>query len=247
MTQIPSQAARCLGDASRVLVVTGAGISAESGVPTFRGAGGLWEGFRAEDLATPEAFKRDPELVWRWYRWRRDICLGAQPNPGHRTLVDIEQTVGDFLLVTQNVDGLHARAGSLKMIEIHGNIDRARCTGCGRITGVGETSCSGHSAVPCCGACGARLRPHILWFGETYWPGMLEQAEQAAQHAQVAIVVGTSARVWPPAQIALAALHAGAFLIDINPQPTELSNAAAAFIQGPAAEVLPALWKMARS
>jgi NAD-dependent deacetylase len=232
-------AATALAAASRMLVITGAGISAESGIPTFRGAGGLWEGFRAEELATPEAFARDPALVWRWYRWRRTICNNASPNPAHLALVHMESRFDRFLLVTQNVDGLHRRAGSRQMLEIHGNIDQARCTTCQAILPLDQLP--GDRPVPACPSCDGRMRPHILWFGETYWPGTLDQAANAAAAAQAAIVVGTSAQVWPPAQLALLAQRSGAVLIDVNPQPTELSEAADVFLQGKAGELLPAL------
>jgi NAD-dependent deacetylase len=233
------RAARSLTSAPHVLALTGAGISAESGIPTFRGAGGLWEGFRAEELATPEAFSRDPALVWRWYKWRREICRKAQPNPAHLALVRMESLFDRFLLATQNVDGLHRRAGSCKLIEIHGNIDQVRCTGC-RSVGLLDDVPS-DSLIPSCPSCSASMRPHILWFGETYWPGTLDVALDAARHANAVLVIGTSAQVWPPAQVALSAQRAGAVLIDINPQPTELSEAADVFLQGKAGELMPAL------
>ena len=235
------RAAQALASARNVVAMTGAGISAESGIPTFRGAGGLWEGFRAEELATPEAFASDPELVWRWYRWRRDICQKASPNPAHLALVALESLFEDFLLVTQNVDGLHPRAGSRKLIEIHGNIDTARCTSCSSIMPVDAATSLPGSAVPACPACRANVRPHILWFGEMYWPGTLDRAMQAAARADAVLVVGTSAQVWPPAQVALQAQRRGATLIDVNPQATEVSEAADAFLHGKAGDLVPAL------
>ncbi|MBI5537387.1 MAG: NAD-dependent deacylase [Deltaproteobacteria bacterium] len=235
------RAAQALASARNVLAITGAGISAESGIPTFRGAGGLWEGFRAEELATPEAFGRDPELVWRWYRWRRDICSKAAPNPAHVALVELESRFEEFLLATQNVDGLHPRAGSRKLIEIHGNIDTARCTKCSAILPLDDASEIPGSQVPSCPRCTGRMRPHILWFGETYWPGVLDKAFAAASRANAVLVIGTSAQVWPPAQIALQAQKSGATLIDVNPQPTEISAAADVFLQGKAGDLVPAL------
>ena len=221
--------------AERVLVVTGAGISAESGIPTFRGEGGLWEGFRAQDLATPQAFARDPELVWRWYRWRRDICNRAEPNAGHRAVAGLEAT-HDTLLLTQNVDGLHPRAGSTKLVEIHGNIDTARCTACWTLRPIAELD----GDVPRCG-CGEPMRPHILWFGETYWDGTLDVGVAFAHTADVCLVVGTSGMVYAPSQVALLAKRSGAFLIDVNPNPSEVTPYADAWLKGPSGELLPEL------
>jgi NAD-dependent deacetylase len=231
-----SVAAALLSKARSLLVVTGAGISAESGIPTFRGAGGLWEGHRAQDLATPAAFQANPELVWRWYRWRKQICNDAEPNAGHRAITTLEQRTPGFLLLTQNVDGLHPRAGTQQLVELHGNIDTAHCTFCGHVRPVPDAP-----VVPECHLCGYLLRPHILWFGETYWPGVLERAQGAAQRADVCLVVGTSAQVWPPISVALAAQASGAHLIDVNPERTRLTEEADLWIQGTAGDVLPAL------
>ena len=245
MSRLLETAADRLRDAAAVLVVTGAGISAESGIPTFRGAGGLWEGYRAEELATPEAFARDPELVWRWYRWRLGICRGCDPNPGHEVVAAIERSAGSFLLATQNVDGLHRRAGSRAVVELHGGIDRQRCTACARVEGISAVAAPEDAPLPTCSRCGALARPHILWFGETYWPGVLARATAAAEAADVCLVVGTSAQIWPPVQLALHAQATGAFLIAVNPQLTHLSQAADVWLQGPGGDVLPALWELA--
>jgi NAD-dependent deacetylase len=228
-----------LARAERVLVITGAGISAESGVPTFRGEGGLWRGFQAQDLATPEAFRRDPSLVWDWYRWRRGVCNEAQPNPGHHALVELERRAPDYLLLTQNVDGLHPRAGSRKLAELHGCIDQARCTRCGRITHLDELS-EGDDGLPMCG-CGALARPHILWFGERYWEGTLDRGLAFAARADLVLTVGTSGMVWAPAAVATEAQRAGAFAVDVNPNASELSDAADVWLQGPSGEILPGL------
>jgi NAD-dependent deacetylase len=152
-----------LAQARRVVVLTGAGISAESGVPTFRGADGLWRNLRATDLATPEAFARDPALVWEFYNWRRELLGQLSPNAAHRALVALEQRVPDFWLITQNIDGLHHAAGSRRVLELHGNIWRLRCTGCGRMTEDRQPL----PARPICRACGQLLRPHVVWFGES--------------------------------------------------------------------------------
>ncbi len=231
------RAAASLSNAQVVLAVTGAGISAESGIPTFRGAGGLWKGFKAEDLATPQAFAASPERVWEWYQWRQGICSQATPNAAHHALVTLEQQCPDFLLATQNVDGLHPRAGSQSLVELHGCIDKSRCTQCNQVQDVSFES----GPIPTCQECGAMTRPHILWFGETYWPGIIEDAVAHAQRAHVVLVVGTSGRVWPPIAIALKAQECGATLIEINPEESELTSRADIWLRGRASELLPAL------
>ncbi len=220
--------------AQRLLVLTGAGVSAESGIPTFRGSGGLWREHRAEELATPEAFARDPALVGEWYQWRRSICNEAQPNPAHRVIAALEERVPTFLLATQNVDGLHQRAGSEQLIALHGNIDDARCTHCSNIFDLGTDP----PAMPPCPACGALSRPHILWFGEQYWPGTLETAWAYAARADAVLVVGTSGAVGPPAYLALEAIQRGAFSLEVNPQPSSLSDAVDLHLQTGAVEAL---------
>jgi NAD-dependent deacetylase len=237
------RAAHGLADAERVLVVTGAGVSAESGIPTFRGAGGLWEGFRAEDLATPGAFAEDPARVWRWYRWRRGICLAADPNPAHRTVAAMDEAFPEFLLATQNVDGLHPRAGSRRIVELHGNIHTGRCTGCGRIAPLPDEVGPEDAPPPACADCHAMLRPHIVWFGESYWPGVLEEAFAFAERADAVLVAGTSAMIYAPIAVAFRAAERGAVLIDVNPDRTEVSVRADAHLEGPAGEVLPVLWE----
>ena len=229
-----------LSDASTVLVVTGAGISAESGIPTFRGDGGLWEGFRAEELATPQAFERDPGLVWRWYRWRRRICNEAPPNPGHDALVRLEERIPRFLLVTQNVDGLHPRSGSRKLIEIHGCIDQARCTQTGRVFPIDDGRWE--EGVLLDPESSALARPHILWFGESYWEGTLDAGLQFAQRGvDVCLVVGTSGMVWPPAALALHAKERGAVLVEVNPNRGQVTQHADIWLRGPSGELLPQL------
>jgi len=222
--------------ARRVLVITGAGISAESGIPTFRGEGGLWKGFDATQLATPQAFDGDPELVWEWYRWRKQICNEASPNPGHRAVAEMEHREGDFLLLTQNVDGLHPRAGSKKLVEIHGCIDQARCTRCASVFGVPASE-----GMPRCSDCGALARPHILWFGESYWAGTLDRGIAFARQADFCLVVGTSGMVWAPSAVALEAKQQGAFLVDVNPEQSQISSYADAWLAGPAGAILPEL------
>ena len=236
------QAAARLRDATRVFVVTGAGISAESGIPTFRGSGGLWEGFRAEELATPQAFAEDPARVWRWYRWRAEQYGDCAPNPGHHVIAHMEAHYEGLLVATQNVDGLHRRAGNREVVELHGSIADMRCTSCAALAPF-PSGPGGDDPVPSCSICGALMRPHILWFGETYWPGILERAQGAAEGADVCLVIGTSAQVWPPVALALHAQACGATLIDVNPDRTDLSARAEIHLAGPAGELLPALWE----
>jgi len=235
----PVEAARSvLLEARKLFVVTGAGISAASGIPTFRGDNGLWKGFRAEELASPAGFSESPERVWEWYRWRRRICREASPNGAHEALVRLEKSLPSFLLATQNVDGLHRRAGSESQIELHGCIDQIRCTRCGFVEMLEESWLSPPSALPCCSQCEALARPHILWFGETYWPGIIERSAEAAEAADVCLVVGTSGMVWPPIALALQSQRSGARLIDINPNPSQISAEADLWLRAPADEVL---------
>ena len=231
------RAAEILRPAQRVAVLTGAGISAESGVPTFRGPDGLWRRFRAEDLATPEAFARDPKLVWEWYDWRRGKIAGVDPNPGHATLARWERRFAVFTLITQNVDGLHARAGSKNLLELHGNIWKTRCTAEGTISDQFEVPLS--SFPPLCPSCGALLRPHIVWFGESLDPVVIGRAFAESAVCDVMLVVGTSALVHPAASLPDHAASNGAKLIEINPEPTPLTGEATVSLRGKAGEILP--------
>jgi len=232
------QARRWLAEAGRICALTGAGISAESGVPVFRGAGGLWREYRAEELATPEAFASDPRLVWEWYDWRRSVVARAEPNAGHLTLVELERRADEFTLVTQNVDGLHESAGSQRVLKLHGDLWMLRCTGCGAESANREVPLK--QLPPRC-ACGALLRPGVVWFGEALPTDVLDAAFQAAGRAEVFLVVGTSAVVQPAASLPLAAKRAGARLIEVNLEPTPLTELADASFHGPAGELLPQL------
>lgn len=223
------------------VALTGAGISAESGVPTFRGAGGLWREHRPEELATPRAFARDPKLVWDFYRWRRSVVAQAVPNDAHKVLVEVEQSCSPFLLITQNIDGLHAQAGSSAMIELHGSLWRERCTECEHVWR-GDTS-SLPAELPTCPHCGALGRPDVVWFGEALDPHKLDLAFAWASSAELFLVVGTSAIVYPAAQIPLEAARAGARLIEFNLERTALSAQADEVILGRASETLPAWWR----
>lgn len=229
--------------ARRVAVLTGAGVSKESGIPTFREAQtGLWARFRPEELASPQAFARDPQLVWAWYAWRYALCAAARPNRAHQLLSALEARLGEgFTLATQNVDGLHARAGSTRLLELHGNLGRARCERCGERQNLPAPEA--FEPPPLCQRCGAAMRPDVVWFGEMLPEAALKQAQAAFQRAEVALVVGTSGVVYPAAGLAGLAREAGAFLIEINPEPTPLSPLAQLSLRQDAGEALEALLK----
>jgi NAD-dependent deacetylase len=232
------QARDWLAHATSVAVLTGAGISAESGVPTFRGAGGLWKEYKPEELATAEAFARDPRLVWEWYNWRRELIAKAMPNPGHKALVQLEIRKPRFTLITQNVDGLHDMAGNGKILKLHGDIWRMRCTTCG--ANFPNRRVPLPKIPPHC-ACGGLARPGVVWFGEPLPDGMIKEAEHAAAAAQVFLVVGTSAVVYPAASLIPYARQAGAKVIEVNTEATAVSKLVDCALQGPAGELLPKL------
>lgn len=237
--EIPQELIGALGEAGRVAVLTGAGISAESGVPTFREAqSGLWERFRPEELATPEAFRQNPQRVWDWYAWRRQMILDTQPNAGHRALARWEKLAKDFTLMTQNVDGLHRRAGSAEPIELHGNLFRTICE---RERVVVEEWDEGGERPPRCPRCGARLRPDVVWFGEALPREALEAAFAASGSCDVFLSVGTSSLVYPAADLPFQALQSDAVVVEVNPRATPLSEHAHFSLRGRAGEVLPAL------
>ena len=234
-----TEAAEALRKARHVCVLTGAGISAESGIPTFRDAlTGLWAKFRPEDLATPEAFARDPKFVWDWYEYRRELVRRAEPNAGHRALAKLAGRVPQMTLVTQNVDGLHQRAGSRGVLEYHGNILRDRCTAEQVVADRSEDSRHG---LPRCAACGALLRPDVVWFGEPIPRGPMIAAAEAAGACDVFLSIGTSSLVYPAAGLAEEALRRGATVIEVNPGRTELSDVASLALAGPSGELLPRL------
>jgi NAD-dependent deacetylase len=236
---IPPELAASLSAARFVAVLTGAGVSAESGVATFRDAQtGLWARFDPRELATPSAFERNPRLVWDWYAWRRKLVAAAQPNPGHYALAAWERVARQFLLITQNVDGLHQRAGSVKLVELHGNIGRVKCSREGTLVSRWDES---GGEVPRCPNCGALLRPDVVWFEEMLPESALAQAEAAARHCDILLVVGTAAEVYPAAALPQRAHDAGALVVEINPHPTPLSANADYILRGPSGAVLPAL------
>lgn len=218
----------------RLAVLTGAGISAESGVPTFRGSSGLWKTFKPEELATPEAFKNNPKLVWEWYDWRRAIINKAKPNKGHLLIAKLEDLFEDFLLITQNVDGLHQKAGSKKVVELHGNIWRVLCTACGRRYYNYRVPLE--EIPPRCKHCKGLLRPDVVWFGESLPQEEWETAIKFVKSCSTLLVVGTSGVVYPAAHLPLLAKQEGAKLVEINPEDTPISKIADVRIKKKASE-----------
>jgi len=227
-----------LRKARRVAVLTGAGVSAESGVPTFRGKEGLWKHYRPEDLATPDAFSRDPRLVWQWYNWRRGLIARAQPNRGHYALADLQRSAREFTLITQNVDDLHEQAGSKDVLKLHGDIWQVRCLSCAREWI--DTRPAIAELPPRC-ACGGLLRPGVVWFGEELIPGVWDRAEKAAREADLFLVIGTSAVVYPAAGLVRLAKCAGAKVVEINLSETVITSQIDAFHPGPCGQLLPKL------
>ncbi|HLT46122.1 MAG TPA: NAD-dependent deacylase [Rubricoccaceae bacterium] len=236
---------RRLAAAERVAVLTGAGISAESGVPTFRDPDGLWQRFRPEELANVEAFLKNPVLVQGWYAHRRAVVEEVAPNAGHEALAELERLVagrgGDFLLATQNVDGLHRRAGSARVVELHGSLARTYCIECGREAGEAELTGFDAGEPARCPACGGLLRPDVVWFGEMLPEGAMETAAEAAARADVFLSVGTSAVVYPAAGLPLIAKEAGAYVAEVNPERSDIAWRLDEHVRGKAGEVLPAL------
>ena len=219
--------------------MTGAGVSAESGVPTFRDAQqGLWAKYDPLELATPEAFQRDPELVWRWYHWRRELVSQAEPNAGHRALSELQDLVPRLTLVTQNVDGLHQRAGSRDVIEFHGNLFATRCFSDHRLIEYAD-----NDTVPKCPDCGALARPGVVWFGEAIPETALDSSFAAAADCDVFLSIGTSSLVYPAAGLVAIAREASAATIEVNPNPTEQSDGFTASLRGNAGVILPKLLK----
>jgi len=254
-----TRARRLLAEAGSVVVLTGAGISADSGVPTFRGPDGLWKQYRAEDLATPEAFARDPRLVWEWYGWRRELVVQCRPNAAHYALARwMAGRPRTACLVTQNVDGLHTLAAmevaaeapgcqpggkpDSRILELHGALFRVRCTSCrDRYQHRDPIAAEDVATLPVCRSCGSLLRPDIVWFGEPLERDVIMEAFQAAQRADICLVVGTSAVVHPAASLPTATATAGGQIVEVNPEETPLTSRAAASIRAGAANMVPRL------
>ncbi len=231
---------RRLARARRVAVLTGAGVSAESGIPTFRDAGGYWEGLRPEEMASAEGMLRRPAVVQAWYRHRRRILHEARPNAGHEALAALERMTPDFLLITQNVDGLHQRAGSERVAELHGSLAQQRCMACGR-DAPGALLDEAEGALVRCPACGGLIRPGVVWFGEALPAAPWARAAEAAGAAEVFLSVGTSAVVYPAAGLPALALRSGAYVAEINTEPSAIAGGLSEVVLGPSATVLPAL------
>ena len=241
IVDFPSDLINLLKKAARVAVLTGAGVSQESGLHTFRDAQvGLWAQYRPEDLATPEAFYRDPKLVWDWYMWRREAIKGTRPNPGHDALVVMEKHIPDFTLITQNVDGLHRMAGNVNVLELHGNIMRVRCCDCRMLIEIWDDD---SVTVPRCKTCNGLLRPDVVWFGESLPPAELQKAINATRECQVFFSIGTSGLVQPAASLAHAARSNGAVVVEINADPTPLTPNVDFAFHGKSGDILPELVK----
>ncbi|MHC4661599.1 MAG: SIR2 family NAD-dependent protein deacylase [Planctomycetota bacterium] len=234
MNEIP-EIIYALESARRVVVLTGAGISAESGVPTFRGKDGLWNDKSIVELARPETLERDPKMLWEFYNWRRGMMADKEPNPGHYAIARLEKRLENFALVTQNIDNLHRLAGSKNVLELHGNVWRVRCLKCGDIFEERKHPLD----EPPYHSCGGMLRPDVVWFGEGLPPGIMEEAFRVSAECDVALVVGTSAIVYPAAQLPVLALQNGAKVFEINIEPTPFSNLATASVFGKSGEILP--------
>ena len=231
-----------LHNTESICVLTGAGISAESGVETFRGSNGLWSKLKPEELANFDAFMRNPELVWEWYNYRKKIIHDVNPNPAHFALAHLQELVKDFTLITQNVDNLHIRAGSKRVLELHGNIERSYCIGCGKFVATVEVT--SEKKVPRCLSCNGIIRPDVVWFGEILPEGVFETATEAANRCELFLTVGTSAVVYPAASLPLIARKHGAYIVEINMEQTEISHIVDETLLGKAGEILPRLVKI---
>lgn len=235
---IPEQLVEALIHAKHVVAMTGAGVSAESGIPTFREAQtGLWAKYDPTELATPQAFQRDPKLVWNWYQWRRETVHGVKPNPGHRALVEMAALFPRFTLITQNVDGLHQRAGSLDVIELHGSLMRAKCFDHHHLARAWPDDRT--HQPPICDQCSSLMRPDVVWFNEPLPSEAMDAAIAASSDCDVFLSIGTSSVVYPAAAVASHAMGNGATVVEVNPVQTPLTAHATHAISGRSGEVLP--------
>ena len=226
-----------LKKAKSIVFFTGAGISAESGIPTFRGKDGIWNKLKPEELASFDAFMRNPEMVWEWYQYRRKIINDSMPNPGHSAIAEMEKYFDEVTVVTQNVDNLHRRAGSTNILELHGNIERNYCVDCR--TEYYSPDLSSETKVPTCKMCGGLVRPDVVWFGEMLPQDVFINAEKKAGESDICFIAGTSAVVYPAAYIPMSAKEGGSYLVEINIEPTEISRAVDYSIFGKSGEILP--------
>lgn len=237
--EYPKELIEKLKHAKSILFFTGAGISAESGIETFRGKGGLWNKMSPQELASMNGFMRNPDLVWEWYQYRRKIVRETGPNPGHKTIAEFEKHITEVTVVTQNVDNLHRRAGSTNILEVHGNIERNFCMDCRTFYGIDEFL--DVEEAPKCKKCGGRIRPDVVWFGEMLPQDVFAEAERKAKLCDVCFVVGTSAVVYPAAYIPISAKEGGSYLVEINIEPTEITRSVNCSLMGKSGEILPGL------
>ena len=237
--QISDALVERLRDAKRVAVLTGAGVSAESGIPTFRGAGGIWEKYDFQKLATPWGFREDPALVWEWYQLRQREIKNAVPNPAHIVIASMAKYYEVFRVLTQNIDGMHQRAGSEDVVELHGNIWRMRCERDGTTIALDSPV----TDIPPLCQCGSILRPDVVWFGEPLKPEILSEASQVAAESDLMFVVGTSAIVYPAAALPVIVKNSSGTVVEINMEETDVSRYADASFFGRAGEILPAIWR----
>lgn len=240
--EIPSKLIEELKTAKTIVFFTGAGISAESGIPTFRGKDGIWNKFRPEELANFDAFMRNPQLVWEWYNYRKSIVHQSKPNPGHLAIVEFEKYFGNVVVVTQNVDNLHRRAGSKIVYELHGNIEKNFCVKCKKRY---DDELEFKDGVPKC-SCGGLIRPDIVWFGEYLPPVQFSLSEKAAVSCDIFFIVGTSAVVYPAASLVQVAKSNRAFLVEVNIEETEASSTADVSLFGESGKVLPQIMEKLR-
>jgi NAD-dependent deacetylase len=227
-----------IANSDRITALTGAGISAESGVPTFRGEGGMWKTYQVTEVATPQAFASNPEMVWEFYNWRRNLIADITFNPGHKALVTLEEQVKDFTLITQNVDGLHRKAGSKNLLEMHGNLWEVRCTKCGELK---EDRSRDMGRLPACKECGGLLRPNVVWFGETLDPDILRRSIEAVRNCELMFIIGTSGIVQPAASLAFEAKSNRAVVAEVNIERTPQSGLMDFVLTGQSGEILPML------
>lgn len=236
--EIPSEILERVRNANTVSVLTGAGVSAESGIPTFRGAGGLWEKYDYRVLATHDGFVKDPRLVWEWYQLRQVEIQKALPNPAHRTISEMEGFFPEFTVLTQNIDGMHRRAGNRKVVELHGNIWRMRCERDGLLVDLDSPV----KEIPPLCQCGSIMRPDVIWFGEQLSSEAIDAASQAARSSEVMFVIGTSAIVYPAAALPILTKNSGGLVIEVNIEQTDATSYADLSLFGRAGDILPALW-----